>query len=637
MHSRSIKSIAQKISAAFVSFIMVTSLSLPLSVFAEGSPDGSHTDTAPQTTSPETENQTQEDSNIHNAQPTAEDLRNTPSQTPQQTPIPSNSTTSNTTDSHTLSQPQTSTNVDSTAPKTQTTAETNASLNNVINSDATSGNASAHQNTTVGDITTGNAAALATIVNLLQSSVNLNGSQPITFIHDVTGTVSGDLIVDPAVIASIGEHSSLFDNNSANPSVDASTQANINNVIGIHASSGNASANQNTTAGNVQSGDANAVANVVNLINSSIAAGQSFIGMINIYGNLQGNILVPEAFVNSVLGTGTNAPNTDGTIVTTDDNATVTNTVSTTATSGTATATDNTHTGNVGSGQANTNVTILNLTSNQTVGKNALLVFVNVLGNWVGLILDAPSGTTSATLGDSASSSQQANNNPTSINSENNYQITNVIDTSAQSGNATAHENTTVGNVQSGGAASGVNLLNILNSQISLSDWFGILFINVFGTWNGNFGVQTAVVTPPNNGGSGSEGSSSSGGNSSGSGSGAGSPAVFRFVPANQRNYTSRTFSLYNSTTATDFTSTSNEDNQYAPATSNSVGQPTVLGTTNSNNRSDNASLQTSKDKIEEQSLRWWLPLVLILALILAVRYYIVMRHRKNAEEDTPI
>jgi len=633
MHLRSTKLVAQKISAVFVSFVMIASLSLPLSAFAEGTSVEKPTDisTQPQSTIP-AEAVGQENNNTQSDPEQSGNLQPSAVQESQVSP--------NSADPNNLPatpKPQTSTNIDSTAPKTQITAETNASLNNVISSDATSGNASANQNTTVGNITTGNAAALATIVNLLQSSVNLNGSQPITFVHDVTGTVSGDLIVDPAVIASIGEHSSLFDNNGTDPSANASTQANITNTIGIQATSGNASANQNTTAGNVQSGNANAVANVVNLINSSVAAGQSFVGMINIYGDLQGNILVPESFVNSILGTGTNAPNTNGTIVTTDNNATVTNNVNTAATSGNATATDNTRTGSVGSGQANTNVTILNLTSNQTVGKNALLVFVNVLGNWVGLILDAPSGTTSASLGGGTSLSQQSSSNPNSITSQNDYRITNTINATAQSGNATAHENTTVGNVQSGDASSSVNLLNILNSQISLSDWFGILFINVFGTWNGNFGVQTAVVVPPNNGGSGSGGSSSSGGNSSGSGSGAGSPAVFRFIPAHQRNYSSRTFTSYTNTTAADFTSTGNEDNQYAPVNSNSVGQPTVLSAANSNNRSGNVSLQTSKDKIEEQSLRWLLPVTLILALALALRYYVVARRRKNAEEDTPI
>jgi hypothetical protein len=41
--------------------------------------------------------------------------------------------------------------------------------------------------------------------------------------------------------------------------------------------------------------------------------------------------------------------------------------------------------------------------------------------------------------------------------------------------------------------------LNVANSQLSFTNWLGILFINVFGTWTGNFSVETSDEnnTPP--------------------------------------------------------------------------------------------------------------------------------------------
>jgi len=51
----------------------------------------------------------------------------------------------------------------------------------------------------------------------------------------------------------------------------------------------------NTTAGSATTGDAAAIANIVNVINSIIGAGQSFIGTININGNLDGEILLTAA------------------------------------------------------------------------------------------------------------------------------------------------------------------------------------------------------------------------------------------------------------------------------------------------------------------------------------------------------
>lgn len=601
MYKQTLATGLQKISALCVSVMMVLSLSLPLTVNAEG--------VDPQQSSPVSESTENNQTNpaSENISPT-----NQSENTAEQTATPLN-TEGTSQGSASAAIPQTSTNVESTAPTTQSNAQTNTSVTNAINSDAASGNATAAQNTTVGDITTGNAAALATIVNLLQSSVNLNGAQPITFVQDVTGTVSGDLIVDPAVIAGLGTTSNLFGNNNANVNVDASNQSTITNAIDVSATSGNATANQNTTAGNLQTGSASAVANVVNLINSAISANQSFVGMINIYGDLQGNILVPEAFVNSVLGTGTAADTTNGTIITTDNNASVVNNVNATANSGNASATDNSNTGSINTGQANTNVTILNLTSNQTIGKNALLVFVNVMGKWVGLIMDAPAGTTSASLGANTGST----NTPSgTIQNETNYQINNAINTNANSGNASANENTHVGNIQTGNANAGVNLLNIMNSQISLSDWFGILFINVFGTWNGNFGIQTATVTPPTDTGSGGNGGSL------GSSNGTPSPSsVFKFIPSGQQNYSARSFGSPTDTATTSLPAETVEQ------------QAAVLGSTSSKNRSDKISLQTGKDTIEEQGLSWWwLPLILLIAALLATRYYVVAHRRDDKE-----
>lgn len=58
-------------------------------------------------------------------------------------------------------------------------------------------------------------------------------------------------------------------------------------------------------------------------------------------------------------------------------------------------------------------------------------------------------------------------------------------------------------------APASANILNMTTSTFSLSDWFGILFINVFRTWNGSFGINTASGevallngTPPQNSGS---------------------------------------------------------------------------------------------------------------------------------------
>ena len=599
MYNQLARSIFQRAFTAIISFVMVTSLLYPISAYADATDQELIT---PAQTTP---------TQIIDTAPT------TSSDTPAETATPNSTDTTPATSTDAV--PQTNTSVVSNTPTTQSTGQTDTSLSNAINSDAQTGNALGSQNTSVGDITSGNAGALATIVNLLQSSVNLNGAQPLVFVTDINGNVTGDLLIDPATLVNaIGTSLPLYGN--SDPSTASmSTRAVIVNTANVGAESGNASAIQNTNAGTVQSGDANAVVNIMNLINSAVNANQSFVGVVNIYGNLEGDILVPADFVNSILGVGTSASDTSLPVIVSDQNATVTNTINATAQSGSALSADNSTSGSVNTGQAVTKLTILNLTSSQTTSKNALLVFVNVLGNWVGLILDAPPGTTSASLGDGSATQNTIPEN-SNLQSTTDLQINNNINVAAASGNALGKENTTVGNIASGKATASVNLINILNSQISLSDWFGVLFINVFGQWKGNFGARTAVATVPL--------VNSSGQSTHSAQSGSSPVSAFTFIPANNKKmYTSRKFSnLMRSSSVGD-------TGDITMASSTVLGDSTHKASRNSNG-TDKINLQVQKeDTVKDQGFSGWLLslVVLVIIAISAERFY-VMTARRNRD-----
>jgi hypothetical protein len=397
----------------------------------------------------------------------------------------------------------------------------NAAISNVLVSNATSGNAVVLGNTTGGDATSGNATAIANVINLLQSAASLTGGNLSTFTSNINGDVNGNLLLDPAQISAL---QAATPSDVTQTTINTATNQAINNTIALHAASGDATVASNTSAGNATSGNANAVADVVNLINSIIAAKQSFLGVINIYGNLNGNITVPADFVNSLLadnGSSGNTGNAGG--VTSADTTAVANAITTAAASGNATVSGNTTAGNATSGQAANQVTILNLTNRTVVAANSLLVFVNVLGNWIGLIMDAPAGTSAAALGGGVTSSIA--NLPASVTSTTNNHITNTIGLSATSGSATVSNNTSAGNARSGNATTSANLANITGSQFGLSNWFGILFINVFGSWLGNFGVQPIQTAAA--------------GNANGVPS-----AVFQFVPSGQGSPADPTYHL---------------------------------------------------------------------------------------------
>lgn len=380
---------------------------------------------------------------------------------------------------------------------------TGVNMTNAINSTAGTGNSLALANTTAGNVSSGNAAAMANVVNLLQSQSslgNMGGNGFATFTANIQGNVSGDFLIDPAAFA---QPANLGSQNLANYKLTDKTEGTILNNIDLNASSGNAAAAQNTTVGNVTSGDANAIANVVNMINSVVAANQSFMGVINIYGDYSGNILVPTDSLNALLGsTGPGSSTTIGqtanasNTVNANSEQNIANNINLAAVSGTASASENTKAGNVTSGNGLTNLTILNLTGRQVVAANSLLVFVNVLGSWVGLIMDAPAGSTAAAYGGGviADNSLAVNGD---INSTEKFGITNNINARAATGNASGTQNTSVGDIRSGNATASANVANLIGSNLSLSNWFGVLFINVFGTWKGNFGTAKPPAVPP--------------------------------------------------------------------------------------------------------------------------------------------
>lgn len=425
----------------------------------------------------------------------------------------------------------------------------NARISNTINSSAHSGNAFVIQNTLGGSALTGDAAVILNLLNLLQSSWDPSMGDINTFVANIDGDVNGDIMIDPGVkVANTGPDSINAANSTSTNDLQVVVDSNgtIDNDLNVDASSGNATVSGNTTGDDARTGNVSAVINLINLINSYINSGSSFFGVLNINGNLNGDILLaPWLLEGLVANTGPNSTNTANNSTTNNLNAsisdsqTINNNVNASTTSGEANVAGNTVGGNGTSGEASTNITLLNLTGRKIIGKNALLVFVNVFGKWVGLIMDAPAGTNSALISDTGpGSSNTANTSQTNnadINIANRNTINNDIEVNAASGDASVTGNTQGGDAQSGDAFVGVNIANIINSEFNLSDWFGVLFINVFGSWTGSFGVdteagnqptvQTAVSQPEQPAGNG-------GGQTNATGTG-----VFGFIPRLASNF----------------------------------------------------------------------------------------------------
>jgi len=451
----------------------------------------------------------------------------------------------------------------------------NAGISNNFYSSSLSGNASVFGNTIGGNALSGNALTIANVFNMINSSIGLAGGSSIaSFSSDIYGDVVGDLYVDPSALVNV-QPAAGVDEMDSNLKVNVNTSSSVENNISLASRSGDASVSGNTKGGNATSGSADAVANIVNMLNSAISSGGSFIGLLNIYGNLNGDILLPEGILNQLLasngGCVSVCSGNSNANVNLNDSQLINNNVNTTAQSGTATVAKNTSAGNATSGNGQTNVTILNLTGRNVVAANSLLVFVNVLGQWVGVIMDAPAGSTSAALGTGVTQDNSALAGKTDISADTNARINNNIDVHAQSGNADVSKNTEAGNATSGNASASVNLANITNSNFSLANWFGILFINVFGTWNGSFGVDTVAGNKPSTG-------------ASGEANGGGiAPRVFQFVPATGNSNGGMTLSSVNMDNATNARAVAAAMESVQDELTKQQPEPTVSGISTSN------------------------------------------------------
>lgn len=415
----------------------------------------------------------------------------TPSDTTAADPTPSSDTSTPAT-SDSSDSPVTSTTGDSDSTDTSTTT----TADNSTDSTATSGDATVTKNTSAGSATSGDASASATILNNVNSTISSSDNQKAaSFVSNVMGDVNGDIILQPMLLKAMLESSATP---SSDQTTNVSTTTNATNNVDLSAGSGNATVSDNTKAGDATTGDATTVAQVVNIINSLVSAKQSFVGTINIYGNLNGDILIAPDFIPQLLAAngGNDSSSVSGAqVINASDTQSIVNNVSLAAKSGAAAVLGNTSAGSATSGDASTNLVIFNLSGHAIVAQNSLLVFVNVLGKWVGVIVDAPQGATAAAIGSGVTSDATATPDMV-VNATSDTTLTNNITLSSQSGDALVTGNTQAGNATSGNATASAAIGNIVGDEFGLSGWFGILFINVFGSWYGDFGINTPYGDP---------------------------------------------------------------------------------------------------------------------------------------------
>lgn len=347
----------------------------------------------------------------------------------------------------------------------------------------------------------------------------------------ITGCAPSDVTIKNSGNGADSTNTGTVDLNSSDVTFQTNDAVVENSMI-LYANSGYNEADKNTGGDStITTGDANVSANVITLANNNIE-GTIIYGVVNIYGDLIGDILFPEEMLGCCgtnlyaanIGNGSDSTNTINYTQSTNNEgfqsnlATIENVLVLDATTGYNDASKNTGgSSSITSGQADVDAQVLNIANTNMNGGNWWLVLVNEAGQWIGRIFGAPEGNSYAgsagtefTVNDAGeitvvnSGNGSGSTNTTNVNSQNNNTtvqtntatVTNTLDLSANTGKNSTSKNTGGNNsIVTGDANIMANIVNFVNNNIIGGGTLFVTVINVFGSWFGDF-VGPGITKP---------------------------------------------------------------------------------------------------------------------------------------------
>ncbi len=416
---------------------------------------------------------------------------NTPTDTPSPTPDDSVSPTPTPAlfdESVTPTEAPPATNDNTAVVSTEATTTSNTGGNNVSSgsspkSDNASNNNSNSQNSE-STSTTGDAVSVTSVENDVNSN-SVNSSvvmQTINIYVDQNGDLN---LSDPYKLATQAIQDHPNDPIINMSVVNVSNFAYVTNTIVSTANTGNNIVDSGEGNSSISTGNAYSTVSLLNKVNFTIINSTIHIVTINVFGSLNGNIILPE-----------NPENQDcidcPSGIDSQNSAVVGNTVDSSANSGenTASASSDNNTGD-----AKSVVNVLNLVNQNFVNSNIESLFINILGDWDGSFVGwyefgAQPGGESLALSDQNQNSSTCDLCPdTEI--LNTAIVNNKIVSNANTGGNNINGGS--GKITSGNAFSAVSLINFINSNfINSTGFFG--FLNIFGNWHGNIGGQKQIA-----------------------------------------------------------------------------------------------------------------------------------------------
>jgi len=374
---------------------------------------------------------------------------------------------------------------------------------------AVTGENQANENGGDASIETGEALAWANLFNLLNT--NLVGSDFEALFLDLLQGYEGDLDLNKIwqeILAKEGSDSLVLaeetQSSNLNLLVQNQNQAVLENKVAVQAASGGNEASGNQGQAVIETGEATALANVTNFVNTNIVGAKFFLGVINVLGSFEGNLVLPrpEHFASFSPAADSEEETPSLPVVFENQNQTeIQNQVVAQAETGTNEETNNSGENLIETGQAQARVNTFSLVNFNLWRNNWFFLVVNHLGDWSGKIFSwsNPSAVEEADedsqiyqLGLETSASGEGQNLEIeeelpflSFENQNQATVKNEIQSLASTGQNQAKENQAGATIKTGQARSLVNLLNFVNLNILGGRWF-LGLVNILGDWSGN-------------------------------------------------------------------------------------------------------------------------------------------------------
>lgn len=410
---------------------------------------------------------------------------------------------------------------------------------NNANQSAITGDNSASKNVGDSSITTGDANVSGTVITAANTNVDGVAVSEFNIVDDhngdflldfgancISGCGGGPIAVENSNNGANSNNTGEV-NNTTNNNTNQLNDGTVTNNIDFLADSGHNATDKNTGGtSEITTGDASVAANLLTFLNNNIAGGVMF-GVVNIFGNLIGDIILPDnvfdQFACGACGGDTNITNSnngsgsDNNALVNDitnnnvfqsNDATIENNLTLSAESGKNSASKNNQGDvNITTGSTIVDASILNIANMNLLGSDMWLVLINEAGNWIGKLFGAPTGSilagsnnaefalspngqinvTNADNGAGSTNNGTVNNTTNNnLNQTNTANVVNNVNLFANTGKNSADKNNGDVNITTGDAQAIANIVNFVNNNIAGGRLL-VTFVNVFGSWTGDF------------------------------------------------------------------------------------------------------------------------------------------------------